>query len=88
MHDRQLIPRRPSPVLLTANPCRVTPLIRELPDSLKPYVCKFRADLGLLRRGDCSQDLSSLGVRLPKNRLTMWDLSGEKQKQATAPPCL
>ena len=35
MHDRRLAPRQPSPMLLFANPDRMTPLIRGLPDSLK-----------------------------------------------------
>ena len=34
MHDRRLVPRQPSPVLLFVNPDRMSPLIRGLPDSL------------------------------------------------------
>ncbi|XP_074424775.1 uncharacterized protein LOC141735620 [Larus michahellis] len=35
MHGRRLVSRQPSPMLLNANPDRMIPLIRGLPDSLK-----------------------------------------------------
>ncbi|KFR16513.1 hypothetical protein N306_03650, partial [Opisthocomus hoazin] len=36
MYDRELKPNLSSPMLLPADPARMTPLIRGLPDSLKP----------------------------------------------------
>jgi len=36
MYDRELKPNLSSPMLLPADPERMTPLIRGLPDSLKP----------------------------------------------------
>ncbi|GAB0208962.1 hypothetical protein GRJ2_003361900 [Grus japonensis] len=42
MLDRRLVPRQPSPMLLFANPDRMTPLIKGLPDSLKIYAVQIQ----------------------------------------------
>ncbi|KFO11890.1 hypothetical protein N312_11416, partial [Balearica regulorum gibbericeps] len=42
MHDRHLVPRQPSPMLLFANPDRMTPLIKGLPDSLRVYAVQIQ----------------------------------------------
>ncbi|KFQ77179.1 hypothetical protein N337_13015, partial [Phoenicopterus ruber ruber] len=45
MHDRRLVPKQPSPMLLNANPDRMTPLIQGLPDSLKVYAIQLQDHL-------------------------------------------
>ncbi|KAK4806487.1 hypothetical protein QYF61_013980 [Mycteria americana] len=45
MHDRHLIPHQPSPMLLKANPNRMKPLIKGLPDPLKLYAIQIQDHL-------------------------------------------
>ncbi|KAK4827277.1 hypothetical protein QYF61_016423 [Mycteria americana] len=42
MHDRRLIPHQPSPMLLKADPSRMKPLIKGLPDPLKLYAIQIQ----------------------------------------------
>ncbi|KAK4827699.1 hypothetical protein QYF61_020977 [Mycteria americana] len=42
MHDRRLIPHQPSPMLLKADPNRMKPLIKGLPDLLKLYAVQIQ----------------------------------------------
>ncbi|KAK4806115.1 hypothetical protein QYF61_005487 [Mycteria americana] len=42
MHDRLLIPYQPSPMLLKADPNRMKPLIKGLPDPLKVYAIQIQ----------------------------------------------
>ena len=41
-HDTHLVVCQPSPMLLIANPDRMTPLIKGLPDSLKVYAVQIQ----------------------------------------------
>ncbi|KFW61951.1 hypothetical protein AS28_02543, partial [Pygoscelis adeliae] len=78
MHDRRLVPQQPSPMLLIANPDRMTPLIRGLPDSLKLYAVQLqdrlrdalaprggrRARGGPMTWGEVAQELINYGRRM------------------------
>ncbi|XP_010560005.1 PREDICTED: uncharacterized protein LOC104828198 [Haliaeetus leucocephalus] len=82
MHDRRLVPQQPSPMLLNANPDRMTPLIRGLPDSLKLYAVQLQDRLrdaiaprggrrnagGALTWGEVAQELINYGRRMGLTR--------------------
>ncbi|XP_076217557.1 uncharacterized protein LOC143172198 [Aptenodytes patagonicus] len=49
MHDRLLVPQQPSPMQYVADPDRLHPLIRGLPDALKLYAVQLQDRLRALR---------------------------------------
>ncbi|KAK4810691.1 hypothetical protein QYF61_007491 [Mycteria americana] len=69
MHDRHLIPHQPSPMLLKANPSRMKPLIKGLPDPLKLHAIQIQ---------------DRLRAALPiQERLTEMLTPGRNQTQST-----
>ncbi|XP_075595306.1 LOW QUALITY PROTEIN: uncharacterized protein LOC142599320 [Balearica regulorum gibbericeps] len=52
MYDRKLEPRQESPMMMPVDPERMTPLIRGLPDSLKPIGIQLQGKIQAMPQGD------------------------------------
>lgn len=52
MYDRKLQPHHESPMMLPVNPERLTPLIRGLPESLKPIGIQLQGKIQAMSQGE------------------------------------
>ena len=87
MHDRHLVPRQPSPMLF-ANPDRMNPLIKGLPDSLKIYAVQIQDRLRAIVAGGPQAGPGLTWGEIARELLitaSTWDLSGKREGTNSSP---
>jgi len=55
MYDRKLQPHHESPMMMPVDPERMTPLIRGLPESLKPIGIQLQGKIQAMSQGERAQ---------------------------------
>ncbi|XP_071436803.1 uncharacterized protein [Pithys albifrons albifrons] len=84
MHDRELTPRRESPMMLPVNPERMIPLIRGLPESLKPIGIQLKGQIESLTKEERAAATLEAALspgayrRENKNKIWTWGVVGQE----------
>lgn len=83
MHDRKLTPRGESPVMVPVDPERMIPLIRGLPEAVKPIGMQLKGQiesLPIAERAVATLEAAAISLSLNRAKGKVWTWGGRWHK--------